>query len=179
MKEKQIARSYAKTIAELGQELNVDVAQELTSLTQTINENNDLETLLFLDVFTDEEKQSVLEEVMKKLNLSQVVTHFMKFLIQEKRVALFPLIFKDVIVLDDEAKGFMRGTIEGVTNEVDASFAEKMTQYLSKKIGKEIKLNYKKNDEMTAGYRVTVGDLQLDASLDNQLNKFKETVLNS
>lgn len=179
MKEKQIARSYAKTIAELGQELNVDVAKELTELTQTINENNDLETLLFLDLFTEEEKQDVLNVVMTKLNLSKVVVHFMKFLIEEKRISLFPIIFKDVIVLDDEAKGFMRGKIEGVSDEVDHSFAEKMTHFLSQKLGKEIKLSYEKNNEMTAGYRVTVGDLQLDASLDNQLNKFKETVLNS
>jgi F-type H+-transporting ATPase subunit delta len=73
----------------------------------------------------------------------------------------------------------MRGTIEGVLDDADAKFSEKMTKFLSEKIGKEIKLVYKKNDEMTAGYKVTVGDLQLDASLDNQLNKFKETVLNS
>lgn len=179
MKEKLIAKSYAKTISQLGQELKVDVAEELTQLTDIINANNDLETLLFLDVFTTEEKQTVLDEVMTKLNLSQVVIHFMKFLLQEKRVSLFPLIYKDVIVLDDEAKGFMRGTVEGVTEEADPSFTEKMTSFLAKKLGKTIKLNYTKNEEMTAGYRVTVGDLQLDASLDNQLNKFKETVLNS
>lgn len=179
MKEKLIAKSYAKTISQLGQELNVDAADELTKLTTTINENNDLETLLFLDVFTPEEKQNVLDDVMKKLGLSQVVTHFMKFLLQEKRISLFPLIYKDVVVLDDEAKGFMRGTVEGVFNEADASFTEKMTSFLSDRLGKKIVLSYKKNEDMTAGYRFTVGDLQLDASLDNQLNKFKETVLNS
>jgi F-type H+-transporting ATPase subunit delta len=179
MKEKQIARSYAKTITELGQELNVDVAEELTLLTSMINENNNLETLLFMDVFTIDEKQDVLDQVMSKLKLSPIVVNFMKFLLQQKRVSLFPIIFKDVIVLDDEAKGFMRGTIEGVLDDVDAKFSEKMTKFLSEKIGKDIKLRYEKNKEMTAGYRVTVGDLQLDASLDNQLNKFKETVLNS
>ena len=56
---------------------------------------------------------------------------------------------------------------------------KKITAYLKGKINKDCKLDYVKNGKITAGYRVTVEDLQLDASLDNQLNKFKETVLNS
>ena len=51
--------------------------------------------------------------------------------------------------------------------------------YLQQKLGKEAILEYKKSETVTAGYRVTVEDLQLDASLENQLEKFKDSVLNS
>ena len=65
MKEQIIAKAYAQSIVELGSELKLDLVKELTTLTETINKSNDLETLLFLDVFTADEKLNVLNEVMQ------------------------------------------------------------------------------------------------------------------
>lgn len=179
MKEQIIAKAYAQSIVELGAELKLDLVKELTSLTETINKSNDLETLLFLEVFTAEEKLSVLNEVMKNLGLSQVTVNFMQFLLSEKRIGLMPMIFKNVIVIDDHNRGFLRGTIEGSEESVPADVKEKLKTYLQQKLGREPILEYKKNANVTAGYRVTVEDLQLDASLENQLEKFKDSVLNS
>jgi F-type H+-transporting ATPase subunit delta len=179
MKEQIIAKAYAQSIVELGVELKLDLVKELTSLQEAINKNNDLETLLFLDVFTADEKLSVLNEVMKRLGLSQITINFMQFLIQEQRIGLMPMIFKNVIVIDDHNKGFLRGTIEGSEETIPADVKEKLKTYLQQKLGREPILEYKKSANVTAGYRVTVEDLQLDASLENQLEKFKDSVLNS
>jgi F-type H+-transporting ATPase subunit delta len=179
MKEQIIAKAYAQSIVELGVELKLDLVKELTSLTEAINKSNDLETLLFLDVFTAEEKLVVLNEVMKRLGLSQVTVNFMQFLIQEQRIGLMPMIFKDVIVIDDHNRGFLRGTIEGSEESIPAEVKTKLKTYLQQKLGREPILEYKKNSNVSAGYRVTVEDLQLDASLENQLEQFKDSVLNS
>ena len=178
MKEQIISKAYAQSIVELSEELKLDLAQELTTLTETINKSNNLETLLFLDVFTNEEKWSVLEVVATKLSLSSTTKNFLNFLIQEKRIGLLPMIFKDVIVIDDHKKGFLRGTIEGREDQIPDDVKNNLKTYLQKKLGKETVLNYVKSDSMSAGYRVTVEDLQLDASLENQLEKFKDSVLN-
>ncbi len=178
MKEQIIAKAYAQSIVELGNEMKLDLVKELTTLTETINKSNDLETLLFLDVFTPEEKLSVLNDVMKKLGSSQVLVNFMHFLISEKRIGLMPMIFKNVIVIDDNNRGFLRGTIEGSEETIPADVKEKLKSYLQSKLGREPILDYKKSENVSAGYRVTVEDLQLDASLENQLEKFKESVLN-
>jgi F-type H+-transporting ATPase subunit delta len=177
MKEQIVAKAYAQSLIELAKEANVDAAKELTDLSVLINKNNDLENLLFLDVFTIEEKEEVLKEILTKLGLSSIVKNFINFLVNEKRIGIFPLIFKEVIVIDDHNKGFLRGTIEGSDSDVTPEFKTKMTTYLKEKLGITAELNYVKNDDITAGYRVTVEDLQLDASLDNQLNKFKNSVL--
>ena len=179
MKEQIIAKAYAQSIVELGVELKLDLVKELTTLQEAINKNNDLETLLFLEVFTAEEKLSVLNEVMKRLGLSQITMNFMQFLIQEQRIGLMPMIFKNVIVIDDHNKGFLRGTIEGSEESIPADVKEKLKSYLQEKLGREPILEYKKSANVTAGYRVTVEDLQLDASLENQLEQFKNSVLNS
>jgi F-type H+-transporting ATPase subunit delta len=179
MKEQVIAKAYAQSIVELAEEQKLDLAKELTTLTETINKSNDLETVLFLDVFTNEEKWGVLEAVLNKLQVSSVTKNVMQFLISEKRIGLFPMIFKNVIVIDDHKKGFLRGTIEGSESEIPENLKNELKKYLTGKVGKEAVLTYVQNSNISAGFKVTVEDLQLDATLENQLEKFKENVLNS
>lgn len=179
MKEAVVARAYAKSIYELGEEQKIDVTNELTKLTEVINENNDLETVMFLDVFTVEEKEAVINDVLAKLGLNSLVKNIISFLMQEQRIGLLPLIFKELVVLDDHKKGFIRGVIEGREDEGNSEITDKIVAYLTEKIGAKPILTYEKNENLTAGYRVTVEDLQLDATIDNQLNKLKSEILNS
>ncbi len=177
MKEQAVARVYAKSLLELGDEKNVKIADELTKLTEVINKSNDLENVMFLDLFTLEEKKVVFMEVAKKLDLSQITTETVKYLIDEKRIGILPLIFKEIIVMDDERRGFMKGTIEGTDVQIDPAFKAKIESFLKKKFGREPHLDYVQNNKISAGYKVTVEDLQLDASLDNQLEQFKQSIL--
>ena len=177
MKEQAVAKVYAKSLLELGDDKKIMIADELTKLTEVINKSNELENVLFLDLFTLEEKKTVFAEVAKKLALSPITTETIKFLIDEKRIGILPLIIKEVIVLDDERKGFMKGTIEGTDAQIDPAFKAKIETFLKKKFGRDPHLDYVQNNKLSAGYKVTVEDLQLDASLDNQLEQFKQSIL--
>ena len=179
MKDNNVAKAYAKAIIELGQTDNINIADELTKLTELINTNNDLENVLFLDVFTVEEKEAVMKDILTKLSISPIVKSFINFLINEKRISIFPLIFKEVIVIDDHKKGFMRGTIEGASDEIDDAMVVKIKEYLKGKLSLNPELTYVKNKDITAGVRITVEDYQLDASIDKQLKDFKDSVLNN
>ena len=66
-KAKVVAKAYSRSLVELGMEAKVDVAGELTRLTEVINSSNELENVLFLEVFTIEEKHSVLETILEKI----------------------------------------------------------------------------------------------------------------
>ncbi|MGE3608842.1 MAG: FoF1 ATP synthase subunit delta [Bacteriovoracaceae bacterium] len=177
MREQAVAKVYAKSLLELGDEKKVNIADELTKLTEVINKSNELENVLFLELFTQEEKKSVFSDVATKLSLSPITVETVKFLIDEKRIGILPLIFKEIIVLDDERKGFMKGVIEGSDVQIDPAFKAKIESFLKGKLGREPHLTYIQNKNLSAGYKVTVEDLQLDASLDNQLEKFKQSIL--
>ena len=179
MKEAIVSKAYAKSIYELGEAASVDITAELTTLTEMINGNNSFETLLFSDVFTIEEKQLVINEVFTKTSFSPLMKNAINYILGEQRIGLLPLIFKDMVVLDDHKKGFMRGTIEGAEDTISSDVSSKLMAYLQSKLGLEAKLEYKKNSNITGGYRVTVEDLQLDATIDNQLGKLKQEILNS
>ncbi len=177
MKEQEASKAYAKAIYQLSKEQGLNISDELVVINELISSSNDLENLLFLEIFTPKEKTGVMAEVFNKLNTSKLLISFINLLINEKRIGLFPMIFKNIIVMDDHEKGFLRGTIEGANESMDQGFQEKIINYLKKKLGKDCQLKYVQSEKVTAGFKVTVEDLQLDASLDNQLNKFKKDVL--
>lgn len=177
MKEQTVAKVYAKSLLELGDEKGIKLADEMIKLTEVINKSNELENILFLDVFTLEEKKNIFVEVAKKINLSPLSVEAIKYLIDEKRIGILPLIVKEIVVIDDERKGFIKGTIEGNDVKIDENFKKKIESFLKNKLGREPQLDYVQNNNISAGYKVTVEDLQLDASLDNQLEQFKQSIL--
>jgi len=178
MKDKTIAKVYASTFIELGKSEGVNVAEEIISLTEVINLSNDLENVLFLDVFTIEEKEDIFSSIAEKINLSKILKSAVLYLIREKRISLLPLITKEVIVIDDEEKGFLKGTIEGSEDSISEDYKAKLLLEIKKHLGSvEPVLDYVKTSSITAGFKVTVGDLQLDATIDNQLKSFRDSVL--
>ncbi len=177
MRDNIVAKIYAKSFIELAEKENTDLAEELTKFNEVINSSNELENVFFLDVFSVDEKMNIFGDISKKLNLSRITNNCVKYLIQEKRLNVLPLIYKEVVVIDDDKKGFLRGTIEGNTDSISDEYKNKLTAMIKQKINKEPKLIYKKNESISAGYKITVDDLQLDASIDNQLKQFKQSIL--
>ena len=178
MKEQINAKVYAKAFINIAKEKNIKVAEEILNLTEVINLSNDLENVLFLDVFSNEEKKSVLADIAEKINLPKEIVESINFLIEEKRINILPLISKEIIVMDDDQKGFLRGTIEGSADSISDEDQAKLVGAIKKYItDKDMKFTYEKSDKMAAGYKLTVNDMQLDASMDTQLERFKNSVL--
>jgi len=177
MKEKTVSKIYAQSLLQLGVEKKEKVVDELTLLTEMINKTNVLENVLFMDVFTLDEKKAVFAEIAKKAGFSTLVTGMVNYLIEEKRIGLLPLIVKEMIVLDDDQKGFLKGVVEGAEAHADPKIIDQMKAFLKTRLGREPNLSYVQNANISAGYRVTVEDLQMDASLDHQLDQFKNSVI--
>jgi F-type H+-transporting ATPase subunit delta len=177
MKDKVTAKVYAKSLYELGKEENVDFAKELTKLTEVINSSNDLENVLFLGIFSVEEKMDIFNKISEKISLDQLVSNSVAYLIEQKRISLLPIIITEIIIADDHDRGFIRGVVEGNEAACDEAFVSKVKSFLKDKLGKEPILDYKENNNISAGYKVTVEDIQFDATIDNQLQQFKESIL--
>jgi F-type H+-transporting ATPase subunit delta len=177
MKENNISKAYANAILQLAKESNIEIVKEFTTFTELINSSTDLENLLFLDVFTSDEREDVLKAVFEKIQFSKLFTSFVLFLLNENRLSMFPLIFKDIIVIDDYEKGFIRGTIEGSDDQADQPSVDKIISYLKEKLGITPELSYVKNNNISAGYKVTVQDYQIDATLDGQLSELSKNII--
>ena len=174
-----ISKAYAKSLYQLGREQSVAITKELTTLNEAINANSHLENVLFMDVFTIDEKIGVVEAIVQRLKLHQLTKAVLTFLIKEKRIHLFPLVLRDIVGMDYYEKGILPGTLEGADDEMEPMLLEKIKVYLEKTLNKKIYLDYKIKPELLAGCRVTVEDFQIDASLDKQFDRLKQdNVLN-
>jgi F-type H+-transporting ATPase subunit delta len=169
MKDSITARSYAKSFLSLGDERSVDIVHEFTALTEAINASGEFENVLFLDVFTADERRDVLKSVLELIKANPLTEVLLSFLIKENRFKLFPLIFKELVVIDDHRKGFLKGNIEGALDELDQTTKARIIAYVESKLGLKVELSYAKSDRISAGYKVKVEDFQVDMTLDGSL----------
>ena len=177
MKEQVIAKAYAKAIVQIGKSKKIAISKELDSFFKIIKKSDNFRHVLFSGMFSIEEKENVCKALVKKMKLSTVFRDFVSFLLWEKRISLYSLIVKEALRLDDEAKGVIHGSVEGVESTISNDVNKKLVNYLEKSLKKKIFLNYVTKDNITSGYRVCVEDLQLDASVDKQLEIFEESLL--
>lgn len=175
MKNSIIAKTYALAVVKISEEKKFSIFEEIAGFIEILNKSSDLENILFLNVFTYEEKQQVLNDLFAKINLNSVTQNFLTFLLIEKRLPLLPQIYKELIVIDDASKGFMKVNVEGSQQELDLQAKTSIEKYLLEKLKLKSEIHYKKNDQISAGYKVIAGDNLLDATLKTQLNNFKNT----
>jgi F-type H+-transporting ATPase subunit delta len=177
MKNETISRSYAMALLEIGEEAKIDVKSDLDKVWALIRESSEFESLLFMDVFSIEERRSVLIDVFKKLSINDLTKNFCMFLIENKRFNLFPSIFTSLTMEKDLADGFITGIVEGSDLDPDSDILEKLKTHIEKELKQIAKLEYKQNESITAGYKITCGDLQLDATLENQFDRLRKDIL--
>ncbi len=175
MKNSVIAKTYAQAVVQIAKENAAPIFSEVASFIDLLNKSSDLENVLFLNVFMFDEKKQILEDLFKVLKLNHITQNFLTFLLNEKRLPLLPQIYKELIVIEDAAKGFMAVRVEGSQEQLDASAKAAIEKYLLEKLNLKSHIDYKQNDQISAGYKVVAGDNLLDATLKTQLNNFKET----
>lgn len=177
MSDNKVAKAYARASMELGKKADIDVASELTNFQKIVNSSNELENVLFLDIFTFEERKAILGDIFEKSTFSELIKNFIYFVLEAKRIHLLPVIYKEVMVIDDLNKGFLGAVIEGKEEAISSDLVNRLTKYVEKKIGVTPKFTYKQNKSLSAGNKVTAGDLQLDTTIDHQLDLLKDSIL--
>ena len=104
MKNETISRSYALALLEISKETKVDVKADLDKFWSLIRESSEFESLLFMDVFSVEERKKILEFVFEKSKLNKLTYNFIHFLIENKRFNLFPSFKKEKVKISHASK---------------------------------------------------------------------------
>lgn len=177
MRGRAAARSWARALFDLGRESRFDPAGEVGRVVGLADGCPEFGSLLFLDVFTPEEKGRVLGECAPRIPIGRTTERFLSLLFLSRRARLLPLIQEELLRLGDLAGGRARGTIEGRDEAPDPALAARLKDVLGKGLRRDVEFVYKRTGRVAAGYRVTVEDLMLDASLDRQLDDFTKSVL--
>jgi F0F1-type ATP synthase delta subunit len=184
LKEQDLGRVYAKCLIELcsGKDLEngkasltePEMEQWLYDFLNLCSTNLSLEQVLFGDQFTQAEKLSVLADLLKAIGTPALLQNFFNYLLIEKRFALLPAIYREFVSIQDSKKGLIHGTIEGAEESVPAEIKKQFEEKLSTRLAAQLVLVYQQNKSLTAGYRITAGDVSFDATMDRQFDEFMD-----
>ena len=177
MKNLAIARRYAKALLLIGKEDGQaeTYREELDGLAGLIAKEKQLEQAICNPLYDASGRKKVLQAVIEKLELSNVMQAFLLLLFDKGRIGFMGSINDFYQKLADELKGVARASLVSAT-ELSSEAIEKIRSALSKKTGKDIKLEVEQDPALIGGIVTRIGDLVLDGSIRTQLLNMRESL---
>ncbi len=177
MKNMAIARRYAKALLLIGKEDGKaeTYREELEGFAAIMEKEPTLEQAIVNPLHDAQGRRRVLETVVGKLEVSEVMKSFLMLLFDKGRIGFLPYINEFYQKLADELKGIARASLVSATELPEATI-KKIKEALSKKTGKEVILEVEQDPELIGGIVTRIGDLILDGSIRTQLVTMRESL---
>ena len=177
MKNLAIARRYAKALLLIGKEdgQTENYREELGQFAGLIEGDNTLERAVNNPLYDVEARRKVLQILVEKMEVSQVMDSFLNLLFEKGRLGFVGLINEFFQKQADELKGVVRANLVSA-NELSSETVEKIVEALSQKTGKEIILDVAQDPSLIGGIVTRIGDLVLDGSVKTQLLNMRESL---
>ena len=171
----EIARVYAKALFDVAKQRGYldEVHDQLGEVADALSTNRDLQVFFFSPYFSSEEKRDGISRAISGANPELV--NFLELLAEKHRM---PALFRIRARFDELwAKENRRLTVT-VTSavELDPSVAEEVGTAIEQQTGQTIELNTVVDDGIIGGLILQVGNMVLDASIHNRLEKLRKEV---
>jgi F-type H+-transporting ATPase subunit delta len=176
MKNIAISRRYAQALILIGQEdKKTDTYRdELSGLAALINRETELNETICNPLYASEQRRMVLQEVLKKLKLSKVMTSFAVLLFDKGRFGFLESVDECFQKLADELKGIAHASVVAAV-ELSDDAVKKIQASLSKLTGKDVVLDIEHDPGLIGGVVTKIGDLVLDGSIRTQIQNMRES----
>ena len=120
-------------------------------------------------------KTTAVNELAERLETSRKLTSFLKVLAAKNRIKLLRQIYHEFSILARRELGEITVAVESPF-ELTEEEKNDLSSILKRKLGKQIILEIKINENLLAGTRITVGDRIIDGSLRMRLEKLKNAI---
>jgi F-type H+-transporting ATPase subunit delta len=120
-------------------------------------------------------KTAAVGELAQRLETSEKLASFLKVLASKNRVKLLRQVFQEFSVIARRELGEITVAVESPF-ELTEEEKNDLSSILRRKLGKQIILEIRINEDLLAGTRVTIGDRIIDGSLKMRLEKLKKTI---
>lgn len=168
------ANRYAKALLDLALEKKQEelVHKDMQYVAKTIAANSDLQMLLDSPIFKTSDKTKALKSIFNK-DISSLSNNLIELLATNKRMPLLQEITKQYGILFNQEKSIEKALVT-TAFPIDESMREQVLAKATALVGdKKISLNNKVDENIIGGFILRVGDVQIDASIQNKLNKLK------
>lgn len=175
----EVARVYASSLAEIGQENNIlnQLEEEMKFVAELIKEDRELNLFLTSPGFPKDSKKDFISKVFSG-KLSENTVNFLSLLVENDRQAIVGDIYQALNELIDELNNRKKVTIVSC-EKLDESSIENIKAKLKNKLNKDIIINEKIDETILGGIIIKVDDLVIDGSLSKGLKNIRKNLLNS
>jgi F-type H+-transporting ATPase subunit delta len=171
----EIARVYAEALFDVAKEKDsLDrVREELGQFADTLDEERDLQIFFFSPYFGSAEKREAVERAIS--GASEEFVNFLELLIEKHRM---PAVFRIRSQFEEMWKRENRKLDVVLTSaiELDPDIVKQVGSEIEKQTGRSIELRSNVDDEILGGLVLQVGNMVLDASIRNRLEKLRKSV---
>jgi len=171
----EIARVYAEALFDVARERDkLDrIRTELGQFADALGSDRDLQIFFFSPYFTPSEKSAGLERALS--DADEEFVNFLELLIEKHRM---PVILRIRRTFDELWKVENRQLDVIVTSaiELDPSVSEQIGAEIERQTGQSVQLSSRVDDEILGGVVLQVGNMVLDASIRNRLEKLRKNV---
>jgi F-type H+-transporting ATPase subunit delta len=170
-----LARVYAESLFGVAREHgNLDVVREqLDQFTEALAGNRELELFFFSPYFSSKEKLEGLELAVSGADPD--LQNFLEMLIEKHRMPAIFRIRRRFEELWKEENQRIEVTVTSAI-ELDPAIAEEVGAAVESQTGRSVELTSKVDESIVGGLVLQVGNMVLDASIKNRLEKLRRSV---
>jgi ATP synthase F1 delta subunit len=171
------AKRYGKMfINVVGMEGAAQALSELALIEQLMEKIDEFRSLLLNPGFSLAEKEGAVRKVAEKAKVSDTVTKFVVYLIQERLIIALSEILRTATEIYRERKKQVKAVVFA-PGEVGKSFEERLKVALKKLVDRDVEVEYVIDPSLLGGVLVKVGSTMYDSSVKGQLRLLKDELI--
>jgi F-type H+-transporting ATPase subunit delta len=171
----ELAQVYSQALFEVAKEHDVvdDVREQLGQFADELGDNRDLQVFLFSPYFSSQEKKDGIGKIVD--GADERFLNFLELLAERHRM---PAIFRIRRAYDGlwrEENKLLPVTVTSAI-ELDEGLVKGLGERIEEQTGKKVELTSRVDPDVLGGLVLQVGNMVLDASIRNRLERLRKQV---
>ena len=171
----EIARVYAEALFDVaeGKDKLDEVRDEIGEFADALEGDQEMQVFFFSPYFSTKEKRDGIEKAVS--GASEEFRNFLDLLVEKNRM---PVVFRIRRAYEEMWRKHNRKIDVTVTSavELDSDVVKKIGKEIEDQTGQSVELSSRVDDSILGGLVLQVGNMVLDASIRNRLEKLRKSV---
>jgi ATP synthase F1 delta subunit len=171
----EIAEVYARALFEVAKEHDVldRVHDELGEFAEALSDDRTLQVFLFSPYFSSEEKRDGVTKIVS--DADERVVNFLELLAERHRMPALFRIKREFDALWAEENKLLPVTVTSAI-ELDQRLVDEIGKRIEDQTGRRVELSSNVDPEVLGGLMVQVGNMVLDGTVRNRLERLRKSV---
>ena len=173
MSDVRVASRYAKSLIELADEKGIleKVNNDMLLFIGLCKSNRDFAMAIKNPIIQNEKKLAILKKIFQG-KVSELTMKFFEIISRKNRETILPTVAEEFHRQYNAYKGIVKATVV-TAFPLDSELRARFTKLVKEVFDKEVELVVKVDESMIGGYILTVGDKQIDESINSKLKALK------